>query len=204
MPIEMLPHAVPVMATVSRKQFRRVLGVTTANDGDAISAKADLINAEPFSQSTPGERVIADTGDGAGMLLWFATNQAADQTATFRVKLWNGIVWPGSGATTGSPPMRRDFITQFSPWELAIITVTAGTKTGVANGLISNSLQWADTITIDTERGYTNQVVVAQPSSADNAPVVLKVDCACQPWIEIERTAGTGDWYVIGQPITAQ
>lgn len=200
----------PRIAIVSPPRDEKILGPTTANNAVAFSSKADIVAADPLSQANTWavngtgtyHRVIVSVEDAAGVILRWVTGQADNATATFRIWAWTRILGKGRTDAVGSPPVQGDSVEQWNAFPLAIVDLVACAKVGVANGLVSATDRYIDTITITSNRGYTNQVVAIGPGSDDQS-AKLKVDTANIRLLEIERTAGSGNWSVLAQTFTA-
>lgn len=178
-------------------------GAIAAVDSTAVDDIADAL--------APGERtttsIIIPVSDGAGALLRFASLEASDnETGIFRIERLKRMR-ASHTMTVSSVPVGRN-IEQFGSQVLGSVTVTIGTKTGVAAGVITDSMHYCDTATITTNRGFEGQLALApDPSAADDAPTEIKVDAACCDLLRISLIGGTaGDsdqWFVGVQIITA-
>jgi hypothetical protein len=203
---------VPNISVISPSRNWQLAGRLGADTADS---RADLeitvthplgqaLSQPPYTSLETAVRCVAGVGDGAGLLLQFATDGGDAATIECDILLWSIITAPGNDVLFGT---NKGFkIEQWHPFLLANITATSGTGTGVANGLVSDDDTYADTIVINTNRGYDGQCEVIGPASPDNLPVSLKLDAMNEGLVEIRRVDGTADsnWKVLVRSFTSQ
>lgn len=200
----------------------RLVGLLAVPDSNTIASKADILGSTSNPQSLPAavgfgypvsdavvtarsaERCIFESGDGAGVLLKFAANGADNGTATFNIWSWEPIVAPGS--TYAQSGVRWTDQVQWHAVLLASISTTLSTKVGIAGGILTASDRYVDTITISSNRGYSGQIEVVGPASADNQSVALKIDTINSSLLEVTLTANASDkdYKILAKTFTAQ
>lgn len=199
-PLNRLPK-IDVVSTVTPEVW---YGPFTAVDNTAVASIADMAAAPVRSTS---KQIIPV--NSAGVLLRFAADSsvaAANETGIFLIERIKHMSAHPS-MTVGGVAVAKDAV-QFGSQVLGSVTVTLGTKTGVAAGVITAGMLYGDTMTLTTNRGYNGQMVLCpDPSLADDAPTELKIDAACCPYLRITKFGGTATatdpWWVGVQDISS-
>jgi len=153
-----------------------------------LSAKADITGTD--GKGNPGVsdpatgRVIITTPPGS-LLEVLGIGAADNGTFSFRIWGWYAI----DNGTMGTPATRW----QLTPRPLALIAATVGAKVGIANGIVTASEGYVDTMTITTDYGISgNGVRIVGPGTPDNTTESVLVDPMGADFIEIEATRSGG------------
>lgn len=167
---------------------------SSITNNDALPALNDVADIRHIGDSTPpqgpqddiaaGRLIFSPTSGSVSMLAFFGTD-AANETASGRLWAWHQY-------TIAGPAVNE---TQWVKYLLCEFTLTLGTRTGVAGGLINASQLWADTITITTNGGLMpNKVRVlgrrdgSDALTPDNTQQYLLADMLGAAYGEVEIT----------------
>ena len=122
-------------------------------------------------------RAILPVGAGSLLLAGFYGTTTAAQTLSGRVWLWRRL--EADGATI-----------QWVPTYLCDLALTLGAKTGIASGFVTNSMLYADVVTVSTDGG----LLPNQTRTLGSAGTMLQlvVDPAGSDFVEIDLTISGG------------
>lgn len=158
--------------------WRRVWAANTTNNSalTAMTATPDVLAASKPENSTTNTvtngRFFIDVNDALHALFQFFGTDAADETFAFQIFSWRGI---------------RDYngdILSYQRTPLYVSGVgTLGAETGVANGSVTASELYADTIT-GTDRSGSAEVIF---NEADGK-AALQLDVKGSAFVEVEVT----------------
>ncbi len=161
--------------------------ITNTSALTAIASIADTLTKP--ATSLAGGSMVVDAPAGGLCLLEFAGVGADNDTATFQVLTWSTKRMPGSD------------VVQYTPHVVCEGTLTLGTKTGIANGVIGTTYRYADTIALTNDGGLgTSRIrVIGRDGAgtggsnvADNCPQWLVFDRLNAELVEVRvRCTGT-------------
>lgn len=148
--------------------------ITNTSALTAIASIADTLT-KPATSLTGGSFVVPAPAGGL-CLLEFAGVGADNDTATFQVLTWSTKRMPGSD------------VIQYTPRVVCEGTLTFGTKTGVASGVIGTTYRYADTITLTNDGGLASSYirVIGRSGAATGGTNVAD---QCPQWLAFDRLA---------------